>query len=199
MDYGWGDGTSSVFLAKHGIEVVGIEISSVRIQNSKELAEKEGVKDRTSFFLMDAENTIFPENYFDGVLCSGVLHHLDIENAFKELARILKPEGGIICNEPLAHNPIFQLYRKLTPHLRSEWEMHHILSKKHIQLAEKYFGRIERRYFHLFTLLAVPFRNLPVFNFVLSILEGIDLLVLRLPFIKWWAWQIIFILSNPKK
>src|SRR3989344_6679350 len=57
LDYGCGDGTSSVFLAKHGIEVVGIEISSVRIQNSKELAEKEGVKDRTSFFLMDAENT----------------------------------------------------------------------------------------------------------------------------------------------
>lgn len=199
LDYGCGDGTSSVFLAKHGIEVVGIEISSVRVQNSKELAEKEGVKGSTSFFLMDAENTTFPDNYFDGILCAGVLHHLAIESAFKEMARILKPEGSIICNEPLAYNPIFQLYRKLTPHLRSEWEMEHILTRRDINLAKNYFGKMETKFFHLSTLLAVPLRNLPFFNFVLSILEKIDSIILKIPGFKWWAWQIIFILSKPKK
>ncbi len=199
LDYGCGDGTSSVFLAKHGIEVVGIEISSVRIQNSKELAEKEGVKDRTSFFLMDAENTTFPDNYFDGILCAGVLHHLAIESAFKEMARILKPEGSIICNEPLAYNPIFQLYRKLTPHLRSEWEMEHILTRGDINLAKNYFEKMETKFFHLSALLAVPFRNLFFFHFVLGIFEKIDSVILKLPGFKWWAWQIIFILSKPKK
>ena len=198
LDYGCGDGNTAVFSAKNGAEVVGIDISSVRIKNSKELAVKEGVSDRTSFFVMDAEKTEFPDNYFDGIICTGVLHHLEIESALKEMARILKPEGSIICNEPLVHNPIFQLYRRLTPHLRSGWEMEHILSKKEIKLAEKYFGKIELRFFYLTTLLAVPFRNSPFFNFILSIFEKIDSIILKIPGLRWWAWQIIFVLSQPK-
>ncbi len=199
LDYCCGDGALSVLFAKNGIEIIGIDISSVRIKNSKTLAIKEGVGDKTSFFVMDAEKTTFPDNYFDGIICAGVLHHLDINKAFKEMARILKPEGSIICNEPLAYNPIFQLYRKLTPHLRTEWEMHHILSKKELKLAEKYFAKIEIKFFHFTTLLVIPFRNLPFFNFILTILEKIDSVILKLPLIKWWAWQIIFILSEPRK
>jgi ubiquinone/menaquinone biosynthesis C-methylase UbiE len=197
LDYGCGDGDVAVFLAKNGIEMVGIDIADIRIKKARQLAQKEGMNSEVAFFVMDAEKTEFPNNYFDGIICTGVLHHLEIEKAFKEMARILKPEGTIICNEPLAYNPIFQLYRKLTPHLRSEWEKEHILSKKDIKLAEKYFGKVEKRFFYLTSLLAVPFRNLPVFNFILSILEGIDSIILKLPFIKWWAWQIIFILSKP--
>ena len=199
LDYGCGDGPLSILLAKNGVDVVGIDISEDAIAVCKDSAKKEGLEGKVSFFVMDAEKTSFSDNYFDGVLCTGVLHHLDIDTALKELARILKPDGSIICNEPLSHNPAFQLYRELTPHLRSEWEMRHILSKKEINLAEKYFEKIEKRFFHLTTLLAVPFRNLPFFNFILGILEKVDSLILRLPFIKWWAWQIIFILSKPKK
>jgi len=199
LDYGCGDGIFSVSAAKNGIEVVGIDISEAAIKNSKDLAKKEGVVNKTSFFVMDVEKTSFPNNYFDGIICSAVLHHLDIEKAFREMIRILKLDGSVICNEPLSHNPVFQLYRKLTPHLRTEWEIHHILSKKEINLAKKYFGKIENKFFYLLTLLAVPFRNLPFFNFILTILEKIDSAILKLPFIKWWAWQIIFILSEPKK
>ena len=199
LDYGCGDGNTAVFLAKNGVEVTGIDISEVRIKNSKEFAEKEGVSDKTSFFLMDAEKTTFPDNFFDGILCTGVLHHLDIKIAFKEMARILKPEGSIICNEPLAYNPIFQMYRKLTPHLRTEWELEHILTKKDIELAGEYFGKIEKRFFHLKSLLAVPFRSTFLFNPILSFLEKIDSIILKIPGFQWWAWQIIFILSEPKK
>jgi len=199
LDYCCGDGNVSVFLAKNEIEVVGIDISEVSIQNSKNLAKKEGVENKVSFFVIDAEKTNFPDNYFDGILCTGVLHHLDIKRAFKEMARILKPEGSIICIEPLAYNPIFQLYRKLTPHLRTKWEAEHILTKKDINLAKNYFEKIETQLFHLFTLLAVPFRNLFFFNFILGFLEKIDLIILKLPGLKWWAWQIVFTLSKPKK
>jgi len=113
---------------------------------------------------------------------------------------VLKPNGKIICNEPLVHNPIFQLYRKLTPHLRTEWEAEHILSKRDIKLAEKYFGKVDKKFFHLFSLVAVPLSKWPsVFNPILTILAAIDSIILRLPLVKWWAWQIIFILSEPKK
>ena len=199
LDYGCGDGNMAVSLAKKGIEIIGIDLSDIRIQNCRELAKKEGISDKVSFLVMDAEKTTFIDNFFDGIICTGVLHHLDTKKAFGELARILKSEGSIICNEPLAYNPFFQLYRKMTPYLRSEWEAEHILGKNDINLAEEYFRKVEKRFFHLTTLLAVPFRNLPFFNFILGILEKVDSLILRLPFIKWWAWQIIFILSKPKK
>ncbi len=148
---------------------------------------------------MDAENLRFNDNYFDLIICSGILHHLDIRKAYREMTRVLKSEGKIICNEPLSHNPIFQLYRRLTPYLRTKWEIEHILSREDIKLAENYFGKVEVHFFHLATFLALPFYSLPVFNFLLSILEKIDSIILRLPLLKWWAWQIVFILSEPKK
>ena len=199
LDYCCGDGSFTIFLAKKGIHMIGIDISEVSIQNGKNLIKTEGLEDRISLFAMDAEKTEFPNSYFNGILCGGVLHHLNIENAYKEMARILKPEGTIICNEPLAYNPIFQLYRRLTSHLRTKWEMEHILTQRDINLAKKYFGKIEIKFFHLATLLAVPLRNLPGFDSVLSALEGVDSIILKLPGFQWLAWQVIFILSEPKK
>jgi len=199
LDYCCGNGELTLFLAEYGAEATGIDISPVSIQNCKEKALDKQLEKNTNFLVMDAENLKFPDSYFDLIICSGVLHHLDIKKAYPELARILKPDGRIICDEPLIHNPIFQLYRKYTPHLRTEWETHHILSKNDVRLAKEYFEKVEKRFFHLAALSAVPFRNFTGFNFILSILEGIDSLLLRIPFLKWWAWQVVYILSKPKK
>lgn len=199
LDYCCGNGKLTFFLAKHGSKATGIDISNVSIQNCQEEAVEKGLERDTNFLVMDAENLKFPDDYFDLIVCSGVLHHLDIRKAYPELARVLKSDGKIICDEPLIHNPIFQLYRERTLHLRTKWETHHILSKNDIKLAKEYFGKVEKRFFHLATLGAVPFRNSAGFNFILSILEGIDSLLLRIPFLKWWAWQVVFILSKPKK
>ncbi len=199
LDYCCGEGQFSLFLAKNGANVIGIDISDTSIRIATDGATAQGLKDKANFLIMDGENLKFDDNTFDVVVCSGVLHHLDINKAYPELARVLKLNGEIICNEPLAYNPIFQLYRKLTPHLRTEWEAKHILNKKAIDLAKKYFNRIEMRFYHLSTFIAVPFRNLPFFNFLLSFFEIVDSILLRAPFVKWLSWQIIFILSEPKK
>jgi peptidoglycan/LPS O-acetylase OafA/YrhL len=45
----------------------------------------------------------------------------------------------------------------------------------------------------------VPFQNTFLFNPFLSLLEKIDSILLKFPFLKWFSWQIIFILSEPKK
>lgn len=68
-----------------------------------------------------------------------------------------------------------------------------------IFLAKDYFDAIDVKFFHLVTLLAVPFRHTPIFNFVLSVCEAIDALLLKIPLIKWLAWQTVFVLSDPKK
>ncbi len=106
-------------------------------------------------------------------------------------------DGEIICDERLAHNPLIRLYRKRTPHLRTKWEVEHILTNS-LKL-EEYFGKVETNFFHLATFAAVPLRNTPVFKFILNLLEAVDRVLLKLPLLKWQAWQVVFVLSQPNK
>src|SRR5439155_25985514 len=99
------------------------------------------------------------------VVCeAGVLHHLALEPAVAEMARVVKREGQVICYEAVGHNPLFQLYRRLTPALRTRYETEHILRMKDLRMMRRYFDRIEIRFFHLAVLLAVPWRKLPGFQ-----------------------------------
>ncbi len=200
LDYCCGNGDDSIQLARAGASsVIGIDLSDVSIHNCRKLAQQEGLASQITFEVRDAEETKFPDNSFDLISEYGSLHHLELDRAFAELARILRPEGKIICNEVLGHNPIIQLYRRVTPRLRTPWEVDHILKKKDFALAKKYFNKVEPRFFHLATLLAVPFRRSRLFEPVLSALEAIDGTLLKLPFFRWQAWQVVFVLSDPKK
>jgi len=199
LDYACGDGRSAISAAKNGANVIGIDISAVSIENSRRNAIREGVDKNTFFFVMDAEALEFNDDYFDIIYENGVLHHLDLEKAYSELARVIKPDGEIICTEALRHNPFTHLYRKMTPHLRTKWEAEHILGRAELELAKRYFGKVEVKFFHLATLAAVPFRNSRLFNCMLEILDKVDSVLLGLPLIKWWAWQVVFVLSQPNK
>jgi len=201
LDYCCGNGGVSFRIAKMGAaEVVGIDISDISIENAKKQAEKEGLSEQVKFLVMDAENMEFMDNYFDVIYESGVLHHLDLQKAYSEIARILKPDGQCLCIEALGHNPIINMYRRITPHLRTEWEISHILKKKDIAKAKTYFNKVEvLGFFHLTTITAVPLRNSLIFNTILKILETADRMLLKLPIIRWQAWQVVFSLSEPKK
>lgn len=198
--FGCGEGAESFFLAKNGAEVTGIDIADGAIQTAKQNAVKQGVDNKCFFLVMDAENLQFKENTFDLITASGVIHHIDFSKVLPEMLRVIKPRGEIICIEPLKYNPIFQLYRKLTTHLRTEWEAEHILGRKEVYMPKKYFKKIKPHFFYLFVLLAVPFRKTGIFfNLLLYFLEAIDSIILKLPFIKWIAWQVVFTISEPKK
>ena len=199
LDFCCGEGDVSVSLASLGANMTGIDISDVSIKFANEKARNSRQENKPLFLVMDGENMKFADNSFDYIVCTGVLHHLDLAKVYPELARVLKPGGQIICGEPLAYNPVFQLYRKMTPHLRTEWEAEHILTKRSIFSAKKYFGRVEARFYHLATLAAVPFRHSPVFEPMLGLLEAVDAILLMIPGVRWLAWQTIFVLSDPKK
>lgn len=192
LDYCCGEGDLSLELAKVAGETYGIDASQKSLWRAR-LKRGPNVLEPT-FAVMDAHATAFCDNEFDVINISGVLHHLDIQRAYKELARILKPDGQIICNEPLAYNPLIQAYRKLTPHFRTPWEAKHILRKKDIEVAREVFRKVKiLRFFHLATLLAIPFPRL------LRVLERLDALILKIPGLRWLAWQMVFVLSEPIK
>ncbi|MBI5643075.1 MAG: class I SAM-dependent methyltransferase [Deltaproteobacteria bacterium] len=201
LDYGCGDGDMSMSIAGLGAsEVVGIDISDVSVGNARKKAKASAGGGILSFCEMDAENMMFANDAFDVAFESGVLHHLDLDKAYAELARVLKPDGKVLCNETLGHNPLIHMYRRRTPHLRTEWEVNHILHRKDIERASRYFYEVRvLGFFHLASIAAVPLRNSRLFGPTLAMLEGVDRVLLKLPLVKWQAWQVIFVLSHPRK
>ena len=200
LDYCCGNGEDSVIMASSDAScVVGIDISDISIENCRSRSAAMGARN-VCFKVMDAEALEFDDNSFDVVSEYGALHHLDLEKAYSEISRVLREGGQAICVEALGHNAMIHLYRKLTPCLRTKWEVDHILRRKDIERAKTYFGRVDiLGFFHMMTLLSVPFRRARTFSSLLSKLERLDSLVLKLPGIKWWAWQIVFALSEPRK
>ncbi|MFZ4542326.1 MAG: methyltransferase domain-containing protein, partial [Rickettsiales bacterium] len=199
LDYACGNGSRAIFAASRGAHLaIGLDISDVSVRNARGSAEQAGVGEACIFVQGDCEATELPDESVDCILCCGMLHHLDLSRAYPELYRILKPGGRILGVEAFGHNPIIQLYRNLTPHLRTDWEKQHILKQRDIDAALTHgFVHGELRYWHLFALGAVPFRGTFLFKPCLTVLNTLDRGVLAVPGIRLMAWQVTFELIKP--
>ena len=198
LDLGCGLGGQSLMAAKSGMKVSAIDISPESVKETRALLEKNGF---TDFFaeVMDAEYLDFPDDSFDLIVCSGVLHHMDVNAVFPQMARVLKPGGRVIALEALGYNPAIRLYRRMTPKLRTAWEPDHIITFKEINLAKKSFGSIKTRNYFLFSVLAAYFHKKPYFKPLLATLSAVDSVILSIPGVKHLSWQIMVIFSDPKK
>ena len=128
-------------------------------------------------------------NSFDVVYGSGILHHLDLEKSLNELNRVLKKEGTIVFAEPLATNPLINIYRKLTPRARSDDE--HPFEIKDIRLINKIFRDVEIKYYGFFTLLFFPFYKSPENSKLFNFVSAMDRIVLNQKYFKFLAWSVI--------
>lgn len=200
LDWCCGNGEIGIEMARHGAsEVHGVDISSVAIKNARALAQQEKVDSICSYEVMDAENMTYADNTFDIIHEYGALHHVNLPVAFKETARVLKPNGRFVCTEALRHNPFIHAYRKRTMHLRTDWEVEHILGVPDIMSGKKYFENVEVKFFHMAALAAVPFRKGPFFKPLVSIFEQVDKVLTRIPYLQRWGWVAVIEYSNPKK
>ena len=191
LDYACGDGHAAIAAAKAGASLsIGIDISPISVQNGAAAAAGLGMSDRCRFVQADAENTNLPDNSVDIILCSGMLHHLDLSYAFPELRRILAPGGKILAVEALDYNPLIKLYRMLTPAMRTEWEKAHILSLKDVRFAKRFFDIGEVKYWHIASPLAASASGL------LPLFEACDSVLTRLPLAKLMAWIFTFELKK---
>ena len=197
LEYGCGPGSAAFFVAEHGARVTGIDISPVAIETATEEGVARGLEDRLRFEVMDAEKLGFDDDSF-GIVCgTGILHHLDLDLAYSEIARVLRPGGHAIFVEPLGHNPAINFYRRRTPHLRTEDE--HPLLISDLEHASRYFGGVGSHFFHLFTLLAVPARSRSRFDGLVTLLGRLDDALFRfVPQSRRHAWLVTLILSDPQ-
>lgn len=198
LDFACGDGLQTIRTAKAGAGLaVGIDISETSVRNAAENAEAAGVGDRTRFLQRDCENTELPANSFSACLCSGMLHHLDLDRAFPELARVMRPGGRILCVEALAYNPVIQLYRNRTPHLRTDWEKQHILSMREVRMAKRWFRVENVRFFLMAAPLATFLPEGTLRRAGLKVAHAIDAVATRVPGLQLWSWQFAFELVKP--
>jgi SAM-dependent methyltransferase len=194
LEYGCGAGKYSLKLASWGATVTAMDISETAIRRAREAATAAGVT--VDFRTMDAENLEFPDHSFDLICGIGILHHLDLDRSLPEVARTLKPDGVAIFMEPLGHNPLINLYRRMTPELRTVDE--HPLKLSDFDFARRYFRSVDVKAFHLMSLTAVPFRRFPFFPNLVRGLDRIDAFFFRrLQFSKRYAWFAVGIFSQP--
>lgn len=188
LDYACGNGGQAILAAQSGARLaLGIDISSVSVQNAARDAEVAGVASNTRFVQADCENTLLPDNSIDVIICSGMLHHLDLSFAFPEMRRILKPGGKVLALEALDYNPAIKFYRKMTPEMRTEWEKAHILSFKDVRFARRFFAIGEVRFWHIFGILTP---HVPAF--LAKPLAWLDRYFTRIPVIQRMAWMFTF-------
>lgn len=198
LEYGCGDNPNgSLFLAARGAEVTAVDLSPIAIERAQEAARRDGVEESIEFKVMNAETLDFPDDSFDLICGNGIIHHLDLDTAFAELARVLKPGGRAIFRDPMGHNPAINLYRRLTPGERTNDE--HPLVMGDLDVARRYFGRVRARRFHILVLAAIPFRDTRVFPYLHRALDAADRLLMRaIPPIRAWGWLIVMELREPR-
>ena len=199
LDFACGNGENGIYAASCGGDVTGIDISPEGVENANSNAAIAGVGSKCRFEVMDGESMTFPDDSFDVVVEYGALHHVDLDAAMRELARVLKPCGKMICTEALRHNPLIHWYRKRTPHLRTAWEVEHILGVEHLATFRRHFEQVDVRFFHLFGLAAVPFRRTRLFQSLRKLLDAIDGIVLRPQVIGKYGWIMVVTAERPRK
>ena len=139
------------FLGRNGVfprELDCINISESEMALGRQRLGETALRPR--FRLMDAHALDYPDRHFDLVFGTGILHHLDLERALAEIARVLKPDGIVLFGEPLDTNPVGRVVRALTPRARTADER---------ALRKPELARIARTFactFHFEQLLSVP-------------------------------------------
>ena len=101
LDVGCGTGKTPCYIAKeYGCKVVGSDISERMIDRSNERARREGVEDRVTFRVADAQTLPFEDNLFDAVIGEFITALLDDkQKGLNECVRVAKPGGYVGLNE----------------------------------------------------------------------------------------------------
>jgi SAM-dependent methyltransferase len=209
LDIGAGLGESSVYFGLHGARVTTCDISQDMLNRCSALAETYGVKIST-LLSSSSEDFDFGENQFDIVYGANVLHHIGSRRPFlAAVKRALVPHGRCFFIDPLTYNPFIQVYRRLVAAVRTEDERP--LRFADLRYFCEFFQKVQHREFWLTTLL-IFFKYFLIdridpnaerywkrilkedpqqIGWWFEPFRRLDDLLLRLPPLKFLAWNIV--------
>jgi 2-polyprenyl-3-methyl-5-hydroxy-6-metoxy-1,4-benzoquinol methylase len=101
LELGCGTGYFTREVARSGANVVAVDVSPELL----EMARMDCSATNVRYEIQNACALSYPEEMFDSVVGSSVLHHLEIKEALREIYRVLKVGGTIYFTEPNMLNP----------------------------------------------------------------------------------------------
>lgn len=188
LDCCCGYGFTAVKCAKRQAIVSGIDISAKMIELAQKNVDFNNVSDTVNLQVMSVENMAFENNTFDYVVGIGALHHLNLELAGKEMARVLKPGGKVLFIEPRIPFKWLIFMRSLLPNKCYESPGGSQLTDQDIQHFANNFSMAQQKYFILFK----KFARLPIIRRYSKQLDNIDAqLIHKFPFLKKICWAFV--------
>jgi len=109
LDLGCGECNVLTQLIRKGInaDYYGIDISKEKIERAKRIT-----KGKIKLSVQNCGNTSFKNDYFDLIICTQVIEHVDDKGLVKELSRILKRGGFAYITSVRRKKIAIYLYRK---------------------------------------------------------------------------------------
>jgi SAM-dependent methyltransferase len=149
LDVGAGLGESSVYFALRGADVTTLDLSPGMVERALALGRAYGVE--LHGVVQSGERLDVPADYFDIVYVANTIHHVtDKDQLFRQIHRALKPGGRFFSYDPIAYNPVIEIYRRMATKVRTEDEAP--LTFRDVALARKYFPNLQHREFWILTL-----------------------------------------------
>jgi 2-polyprenyl-3-methyl-5-hydroxy-6-metoxy-1,4-benzoquinol methylase len=209
LDVGCGLGEASVYFALEGARVTATDVSPGMCATARQLAARNGVEIETH--VSAAEDLRLGDRRFDIIYIGNTLHHADLKQTMGQLLPHLAPDGIFASWDPVAYNPLINIYRAVATRVRTPDE--HPLRLRDVRAITGHFERTEVRWFWLTTLavflcmVAVQFRNpnqerfwkkvideADTWRWLYSPLEKLDTLLLAgLPFLRPLCWNVVII------
>lgn len=134
LELGCGTGYFTRELAASGADITAIDVSPELVEIARTNCSAPNVR----YEIQNAYELSYPDNAFDSVVGSSVLHHLEIEHAVRHIHRVLRPGGTMFFTEPNMLNPQIAI-QKNVPWLKQKlgdspdetaffrWKLRHLL------------------------------------------------------------------------
>lgn len=214
LDLGSGAGESAVWFAMHGADVTATDLSPEMCEVIKKVATHYGTSLNST--VCNAEDlSQFADASFDIVFAANVLHHVELDKCLSEIKRVLKPGGRLASWDPVAHNPVINVYRNMAMEVRTEDE--HPIRMSDMKTFVKHFESIDKKFFWLSSLvLFLKFYLVDKIhpnedrywkrilthekenNWFYKPLAVLDEVLLKIPYLGWWAWNVAIIARKEK-
>jgi ubiquinone/menaquinone biosynthesis C-methylase UbiE len=203
LDCGCGTGLLTVYLALHGYNAYGIDVSEESVKVTIQRAMTYGLEPRVHAQVMSIENITHPNNSFDLVIGKFILHHVDVEKAGREIYRVLKPGGQAIFYENSANNKVLMASRKLltgrlgVPKVSDDIE--HPLRRAEIGVLQRIFEGNHRSYYPNFVFFQLVDRYILRHRVKLlsSVLSALDQSIYKyFPFLRQYGYFQIVVLEK---
>ena len=109
LEIGCGTGYFTRELTQRGADIVAIDVSPDLLEIAKAKYSAPNVR----YEIQNAYALTYADAMFDSVVGSSILHHLEIEEALREIYRVLKPGGTIYFTEPNMLNPQIAMQKNI--------------------------------------------------------------------------------------